>query len=72
MIFANKKKTLSEKVIECGKDSKRLYALTKSMCGTKHQNPMPSKTGEREQADLFANYFHQKIVNIREALSEYI
>ena len=32
---------------------------------------MPSKTSEQEQADLFANYFHQKIVNIREALSEY-
>ena len=32
---------------------------------------MPSKTSEQEQADLFANYFHQKIVNIREALSQY-
>ena len=60
IIFTNKKKPLSEKVIRCGKDSKRLYAFTKNMCGTKRQDPMPSKTSEQEQADLFANYFHQK------------
>ena len=72
MIFAKKKKTLSEKVIECGEDSKRLYALRKNkLVQMKRQNPIPSRTSEQEQADLSVNYFHQKIVNIREALSEY-
>ena len=71
MIFANKTETLCEKVVQCGKNSKKLYALVNSMCGTAKQNPLPEATSEQAQADSFADYFLQKIVNIRESLKEY-
>ena len=71
MIFANKTETLREKVNQCGKNSKKLYSLMNSMCGTVKQNPLPPSTSEQSQAESFADFFLQKIVNIRESLKDY-
>ena len=71
MIFANKTEALCERVAQCGKDSKKLYALVNTMCGTAKHNPLPQATSELALADDFANYFLHKIVNIRNSLKDY-
>lgn len=71
MIFANKKVTLCEKTEQCGKDSKKLYALMNNMCGTVKTNPLPEAINDQALADSFADYFLQKIVDIREHLKDY-
>ncbi len=61
MIFANKTEKLCDKVIECGQNSKKLYALVNSICGTLRQNPLPESTSEQVLAESFADFFLQKI-----------
>ena len=52
------------------KKSKKIYALANSICGLVKQNPLPEATFEQAKADSFADYFLQKIVNIRETRKE--
>ena len=49
----------------------RNYALANSIRGIVKQNPLPAATSEQAQTDTFADYFLQKIVNIRVTLKEY-
>lgn len=71
MIAANKKEMLCLQVAQCGKDSKKLFALMNSMCGTHKYNQMPIAESENVLAEEFAEYFLQKIQNIRDSLKDY-
>ena len=64
-----RKKIVSDNILEIGKDSKALYKFMRNMTGTERDNPMPTE-GE-DLADEFADFFMEKIKKIRDALDQY-
>lgn len=48
---------INTKVMDCHKDSRKLYALVANITGTKSKNPMPETRCDQELADLFAEFF---------------
>ena len=63
-----KKKTLSEKVVNCKGDSKQLYQFVAELTGAKSDNPMPSENSDSALAENFADYFMNTIDKIRQSL----
>lgn len=70
MLFAAKKQEISDKVIKCGKDTKKLYSLVNKLTGTKKSNPMPEGKSDAQLAEDFADFFIEKIMNIRQSLAD--
>ena len=46
-------------------NSKKLYQLITKLTGQNKSNPLPGSTSDEHPADEFANYFLEKILNIR-------
>ena len=63
--------SISEKVLECQKNSKKLYALIANITGKKTNNPMPETTSDQELAEQFAEFFIGKIEKIRNELAQF-
>ena len=68
MVKAKKNTCISNKILECGKDSKRLYKLFNNLTGSTKENPLPPRTDDKQLADEIVNYFIDKIKNIRAIL----
>ena len=60
-----KRKTLTERVDDCRHDTNGLYALVANLTGTKSENPLPSNQSDEDMANMFADYFMEKIEKIR-------
>ena len=71
MLTSIRTEVLSDKVKECNNNSGKLYNLVKELTNTKAKNPLPKASSEEELANQFADYFMNKIKNIREALDKY-
>ena len=56
-------------MLECKIDTKKLYKLIANIEGTKKDNPLPEATSDKELADKFADFFYNKIANIRKNLN---
>ena len=63
--------SVSKLIIECGRDVKKLYQVIYNMAGKCSLNPLPNSDNDKDLADNFANYFIDKIRNIRDQLDEY-
>ncbi len=57
MTFAVKKLEISNKVMECGNNTKNLYSLVNNITGVKKQNPMPENITDENLAENFADFF---------------
>ena len=56
-------------LLECGKNTKKLYKLINNWTGSIKLNPLPDDLGsDEEMADSFADVFVNKIKNIRNVL----
>ena len=66
MINYYRTNAMTSKILECDKDSKKLYSLISNITGTKVLNPMPEHTDDEELANDFASFFIDKIDKIRE------
>ena len=71
MLKTTKKATLSEKIKECGRDSKKLYNFVSNITGTTKNNPMPTASSDEQLANEFAEFFIGKINKIREDLNNH-
>ena len=71
MLQESKVSVLSAKVEECGKDSKKLYRLITELTGGPKENPFPDNIEENSLANQFAEFFLNKIKNIRSQLDSY-
>ena len=60
---------ISEKVTECGQDSKKIFSLVNTLCGTTKCNLIPEDAGSL--ADDFADFFMAKIKKIRDQLENH-
>ena len=70
-----KEEVMCDKITECKGNTKSLYKVFNSMTGRKQDNPMPEGYSNEKLADIFADYFMNKIQNIKDALqniSKYI
>ena len=66
-----KRKTLIKKVDECRHDTKGLHSLVANLTGTKSENPLPPNHSDDELANMFADYFMEKIEKIRSRLDDH-
>ena len=52
---------VSNIILECGRDNKKLYTAINSITGVKKSNPMPSGNSDLDLANTFADHFINKI-----------
>lgn len=69
MLAGSKIRTISEKVVECGTDTKKLYNLINNITGRTKVNPMPPGKSDQILAEEFADFFLSKITKIRNDLA---
>ena len=63
--------TVSNPIIECDRDIKKLYQVIYNMTGKHSLNPLPISDNDKNLADDFASFFINKIRDIRDQLNEY-
>ena len=61
---------MSESVLECNRDNKKLYKLASSLMGMKKENQLPEYDSKEELANQFAEFFIAKIQTIRDKLDD--
>ena len=67
-----KKEILSNKVLDCGNDTRKLYALVNSLTGVPNNtNPLPECDNYEQLAEDFADHFMTKIKNICDNLDRF-
>ena len=71
MLYSAKRDVISSKVMDCGKDTQKLYALVNNLLGTRKENSLPSRDSPEELAENFANFFFEKVEKIWQELSSY-
>ena len=59
---------ISNKVLECGPDMKKLYAVVNGLLGTTKCNPLPECDSDEELVESFASFFLDKIKKIHDNL----
>ena len=55
---------LSDKVLGCSQDMKKLYSIVNGLIGRTAENPMPESESDKQLAEDFAYYFMEKITKI--------
>ena len=60
-----KKMVLKDQIAECASDSKRLYALIRNLTTEPNSTPWPTHKDKQSLAEEFADYFQDKILQIR-------
>ena len=62
---------ITAKVLECDRNSKKLYHLISNLTGTKVTNPLPEHNNSEQLANEFADFFMEKIRKIQSSLDTY-
>ena len=65
-----RKEFVSESVLECNRDNKKLYKLASSLMGMKKENQLPEYDSKEELANKFTEFFIAKIQTIRNRLDD--
>ena len=60
-----KKEVLSQQITECANDSKKLHSLINNLTSKPDPTPWPDHRDKESLANEFADYFHNKILQIR-------
>ena len=68
MLKMAKAEAITKMVVDCNRDSKKLYNLAALLMGAMKDNPLPDHTDKEVLANKFANYFITRIQNIRDQL----
>ena len=67
MLCKIKKEKITAKVLECDRNSKKLYDLVSNLTGTKVVNPLLEHNDSKQLANEFADFFMEKIRKIKTA-----
>ena len=54
------KEKITAKVLECDRDSKKLYNLVSNLTGTKPDNPLPEHNDSEQLANEFADFLWKR------------
>ena len=71
MLRETKIETVSNLVLECGRDMKKLYKGIIGITSNNPANPMPDNMDDKQLAEEFAEFFMVKIKKICEALDSH-
>ena len=71
MLYSAKRDVISSKVMDCGKDTQKLYALVNNLLGTRKENSLPSTDSPEELAENFSNFFFEKVEKIWQELNSH-
>ena len=71
MLLDARTESLREKIIECNKDTKKLYSLINNLTNSKIDNPMPDAESDEPLMNTFTDYFMEKISKIRDELQSH-
>ena len=71
MLKKAKTNAVSNHIMECDRDIRKLYQIIYNMTGKHSINPLPDLDSNKELADKFAYFFINKITVIRNQLNEY-
>ena len=69
MLREAKIEIVSNLVLECGRDAKKLYKVINGITSNHLANPMPDTTDDKYLAEEFAEFFMGKIKKILELLN---
>jgi hypothetical protein len=69
LLIKAKKEHYSNKIVECGTESKQLFKLSKHLMGHKGEVIVPSYPSDRDLANRFGDFFIYKITTIRDNIS---
>ena len=58
----------SAKILECGRDQKQVYKISRHLLGDTGCSPLPESESPRALAESFSEFFTDKIAKIRESL----
>ena len=64
-------KFYSNKIQDCGNDTRRLFQIINTLTGSNLENPMPECDDDQQLADEFAEFIAEKIDRIRSDLDHY-
>ncbi len=70
-IRKEKRKCIGHKILTMQGNIKALYNFVQQITGTVTENPLPKGHTDEELAELFADFFMEKIVNIRKSLEHH-
>ena len=71
-LYAVKKDAITTQILDSKKDSKKLYRIVNFLTGTnKKENYLPDGDSDIDTANSMANFFLEKVKNIRTNLEEY-
>jgi hypothetical protein len=56
----NKFKHINSKIVECGKDTSKMYKLVFGLMGRNKNNPMPSNSCDKSLADEFTTFLWKR------------
>ena len=62
---------ISDKIQDCKRDTKKLYALVSNLTGKNTENPLPESENMEKLSNKFADYFLEKIQMIRTELDQH-
>jgi len=68
---ASKRSHFSDAISAAHGNPRKLFSITMGLMGKKADNPLPSSDSSSQLANDFANYFIDKISNIRSSLEQY-
>ena len=71
ILKSSKVQSISEKVIECEHDIKKMYRLINNITGRTVENPMHESVSDETLVNDFANFFIDKIQKIHDALKQH-
>ena len=69
MLLQAKTACYSEQMKDCRGNIKGLYKVVNTLMGTSSNNPHPNHTNDKDLAEEFADFFMDKIQNIRDKLT---
>ena len=71
LLYFKKKQSISDEIVNCGGDTKRLYSLIKNITGQAKENPLPDYDDTDILCNEFSDFFMNKILTIRSELEKF-
>lgn len=68
LLYKTRETYYTNKIEEIGNDHKQLFKLTSQLMGKNQQSPLPASSSETELSNIFADFFLNKVITIRENL----
>ena len=65
----HKQQTITKKILDCKRDTKKLFSVVNSITNNRQLNPLPDHKSYEEIADDFVDLFIGQIQNIRDEFS---